>query len=269
MEPSYNKTSTVVPVAIIIGFIILAITIYLVNQQKTISFGLKNENTEVEVTDPHLTDGVIKPVDETDYILGNPNAPILIVEYSDYECPFCKRFHTVLGQVMEEYGVGGRVAWVYRHFPIPNLHPNSAMLAETALCVGQLGGNQAFWKFTNKVYEDREPTDFTNITKIPRYIEEAGISLTEHRACMDSGQTKERLSYGVEDAINAGVKGTPYTFITVADQQIIINGAESYQAIKGIISNLIEQLEGDYDIDNATTSTNKIPTTAGGVPIVQ
>jgi protein-disulfide isomerase len=169
---------------------------------------------------------------------------------------------------MEEYGVSGKVAWVYRQFPLADLHPNSTQIAESALCVGKLGGSKAFWEFTNLVYNSRQATDFTNVTKIPEFIEESEVSLSEHESCLKDGSMKERLAYEMEDAIDAGVTGTPYTFISVAGQTSIINGMESYQTMKGIISNLVDQLDGEYNIDTATT-TDKVPTNNSGIPIIE
>ena len=90
---------------------------------------------------------------EDDHVLGNPNADVVIIEYSDPECPFCKRFHDTMIQVMDQYGKSGQVAWVYRQFPISQLHPNAPKISEAALCVGSLAGNDAFWKFTDIVVE--------------------------------------------------------------------------------------------------------------------
>src|SRR6185436_7093141 len=82
----------------------------------------------------------MEPVTEKDHILGNPNAEVIMVEYSDLECPFCKEFHSTLRRVMNEYGKDGKVAWVYRHFPIDSLHPKARKEAEATECAAELGG---------------------------------------------------------------------------------------------------------------------------------
>jgi protein-disulfide isomerase len=91
------------------------------------------------------------PVTDKDHIKGDISAPVKIVEYSDLECPFCKRFHATMQEVVKSYD--GKVAWVFRQFPLAQLHPKAVKEAEAAECVASLGGNAAFWKFIDKVEE--------------------------------------------------------------------------------------------------------------------
>ena len=76
----------------------------------------------------------MNPVEDSDHIRGNPNTPVKIVEYSDMECPFCKRFHSTMQQVMDEYGKNGKVAWVYRHFPLDSIHSQARTEAVASEC---------------------------------------------------------------------------------------------------------------------------------------
>src|SRR3990167_11318401 len=89
----------------------------------------------------------MKPISKDDHIRGNPDAPVKIVEYSDTECPFCKRFHDTMKQVMDEYGKTGKVAWVYRNFPLDQLHPKARNEAIALECAGDQGGNDPFWAY--------------------------------------------------------------------------------------------------------------------------
>src|SRR3989338_8278018 len=93
----------------------------------------------------------MRPVSSDDHILGNINAKIVIVEYSDLECPFCKVFHNTMHQVVEKSN--GDVAWVYRQYPIPQLHPKAFHEAEATECAWEQGGNKAFWKYIDKLFE--------------------------------------------------------------------------------------------------------------------
>ena len=80
-----------------------------------------------------------------DRYLGNINADVVIIEYSDIDCPFCKRFHPTMERIAQEYG--SKIAWVYRHFPLDSLHPEARTKAEATECVAQLAGNEVFWRY--------------------------------------------------------------------------------------------------------------------------
>ncbi len=98
-----------------------------------------------KVTSPYK--GKIALSEPTDHIMGNANAPVTVIEYSDFECPYCKRFHPVMEQIMADYN--GNVRWIYRSFP---LHQHSFEKLVAANCVGQIKGNDAFWKYANLLF---------------------------------------------------------------------------------------------------------------------
>lgn len=89
-------------------------------------------------------------ITEKDHIRGNPNARITLVEYSDLQCPFCKRFHPTVQQALEEYG--GQIRWVYKHYPIDQIHPQARPAGEAAECIGEQKGNEGFWQFVDAVF---------------------------------------------------------------------------------------------------------------------
>jgi protein-disulfide isomerase len=95
--------------------------------------------------------GTVSPIDpKTDHIRGNPNASVAVIEYSDYQCPFCKAVHPTYQKIMDTYG--DDVMWVYRHYPLP-FHPHAQKAAEGGECAAELGGNDAFWKYTDQLFE--------------------------------------------------------------------------------------------------------------------
>lgn len=96
--------------------------------------------------DESLNTDAYNPITEADYIKGSADAAVTIIEYSDFDCPFCSRFHTTMNQVSEKYD---DIAWVYRHFPLDQLHPNASTIAVASECVGELGGDEAFWTFAD------------------------------------------------------------------------------------------------------------------------
>ena len=102
-----------------------------------------------KVTTPYK--GEVPPVDDTDHIKGDPTtAKITIIEYSDFECPFCARFHPVLERVVSESN--GSIAWVYRQFPLTQIHQNAMDRVIASECVAQLKGNDAFWKYADLLF---------------------------------------------------------------------------------------------------------------------
>lgn len=109
---------------------------------------LKDPNAAI--SDPSVeVAGTVAPIDfERDHILGDRSARVAIIEYSDYECPFCHRVHPTYKQIMDQYD--GKVMWVFRHFPLA-FHPEAMPLAIASECVASLKGNDAFWKFTDDV----------------------------------------------------------------------------------------------------------------------
>ena len=143
-----NKNNPIIiPLSIILAGGLVALSIY---------FGGKNtQNVAVQPTNTNqanIVTGQVDPVTAADNIVGDINAKVVVVEYSDYECPFCKTFHKTMQQVMATYKPN-EVAWVYRQFPIVQLHSRAPKESEAALCVNELGGNKAFWQFTNRVFE--------------------------------------------------------------------------------------------------------------------
>lgn len=250
-----NKTqSYAIPVAIIVGFALIAVAIFFSgrgNSQAPVAIDTGAENSEQA---PQGSLEAINPVSGEDHIRGNPNAPIMLVEYSDYDCPYCRIFHDTLNQVMEEYGEDGRVAWVFRQFPLEQLHPNAPLIAQTSECVAKLGGNDAFWKFNDELNASRDITydaegqltgiEPTDMTKLPNFVASAGVDQDALDACIASGETRALVEEDFNNAIAIGGRGTPHTIVIVGDQQGVINGAQPYSVVKGIIDNLINQIDG-------------------------
>lgn len=246
MEPDQAQTtSPAIPIAIIVGFAMIALAIFFTNRGGSEPApAVVQEAADGAAT---VSSAGPRPVDDTDYIRGNPNAPILLIEYSDYDCPFCKQFHDTMNRIMDDFGVDGRVAWVYRQYPIEQLHPNSPRISEAALCVGDIGGNTAFWQFSDLIFEQREFDALTNVVRLPEYAERVGVDRADYIACMDSGRMEQAVLDSVKDGFDAGIRGTPYTYVVAGNQQAVINGARSYETINGVVGNLLDQLDGNFD----------------------
>ncbi|MEK7480721.1 MAG: thioredoxin domain-containing protein, partial [Patescibacteria group bacterium] len=171
-----------------------------------------------------------------DHIRGNPDAAVKIVEYSDLECPFCKRFHSTMQQVVEEYGKDGRVAWVYRHFPLDALHSKARKEAEATECANELGGNTAFWTYIDKLIAITPSNNQLDPNQLPVIAGDIGLNREAFQTCLDAGKFADRVSADLSDAQAAGGSGTPYSIaIAKNGEKFPINGAQPYEEVKRII----------------------------------
>src|SRR3989344_1383294 len=189
----------------------------------------------------------VRPVDSSDHILGNPSAPIKIVEYADLECPFCKDFHITMHQIMDFYGANGQVAWVYRAFPLPPIHSQAPKEAEAGECAGAEGGNEAFFKFIDKIYEVTPGSNGLNLNQLPVIAGEVGLNVEQFNQCLNSGTYSKKVADSYQDAIAAGGQGTPYTLILINGELVEggnLSGAQPYDSMRAIIDAVLGQLPG-------------------------
>ncbi len=180
----------------------------------------------------------VAEVKSDEHIRGDINkADFVLVEYSDYECPFCKRFHDSMKQVMEEYG--DKVAWVYRHYPL-DFHQNAQMESEAAECVAEQKGNDGFWKFTDEIYTKTASTG-TSFTKdqLVNMATSLGINGSQMTKCMDDGKYTQKVKDDMANGVEVGISGTPGTVVIAKNgKREIIPGALPYEQVKQIIDSL-------------------------------
>ena len=181
----------------------------------------------------------IAPVTAEDHIIGSRNAELVVVEYSDTECPFCKVFHNTMKKIVEDYD--GKVAWVYRHFPIVQLHSKAPKEAEATECAAELGGNQAFWNYVDKIFETTNSNDSLDPKQLPVIAGFIGLDVAAFNTCLSSGKYTEFIKKSVEKAIKAGALGTPYSVIVAKDgRRDVINGAQPLATVKIQIDALLK-----------------------------
>lgn len=187
------------------------------------------------------TTNKIDPVSDKDHYIGKLNAPVKIVEYSDFECPFCKKFHATLETVSEKYG--DQVVWVYRQFPLEQLHKKAPKVAMASECVAELGGNDAFWKFTNGYYEVTLSNDRTDLeTVIPKLVADTGVNKSKFDECVASGRHQARIDAHIADAVETGGRGTPWTIVIAPNgKTFAINGAQPQSVLEQTIKNALEE----------------------------
>ena len=187
----------------------------------------------------------VKPITPEDHIRGDAKAPVKIIEFSDLECPFCKSFHSSMKKVMEDYGKIGKVAWVYRHFPIDQLHPKARKEAQAAECAGEVGGAEKFWAYADKVYEVTPSNNKLDLALLPKFAEQLGLDKAKFEICLQGddkgGKYAAHIQANEDDATASGGQGTPYSLVMSAKGNIsIINGAEPYDSVKAKIETALK-----------------------------
>lgn len=218
MEPTKKSPSVLnIPTAIVIaGAIIAGAVIYAkapasnTPKQQAASFEQK-----------------VKAVSATDHIKGNPNAKVKIVEYSDPSCPFCKVFHNTMNSLMASYGTAGNVAWIYRHYPLDKpmpdgsiLHPNAGKESQAFECAADQGGNDKFWKYTDRLYEvtpsvTSAAPNGLDPRELPKIAEFSGLDVSAFNNCLATGKFKDKVEGDFLDGVNIGIEGTPSSIIVL------------------------------------------------------
>ena len=146
-----------------------------------------------------------------DHILGAADAEVTLIEYSDFECPYCKRFHFTVAQLQQNNR--DKLRWVYRHFPLGFHNPGAQQQAEASECVAALSGNDAFWKFTDEIYQrTKSGGQGFALTRLRALAEETGVNGDAFDECLTGGRMTERVMTDYRDGANAGVTGTPAVF---------------------------------------------------------
>lgn len=182
----------------------------------------------------------VPKVTKDDHVRGDRNARVALIEYSDMECPFCKRFHPTAQQVLDAYK--DKVMWVYRHYPLA-FHANAQKEAEAAECANELGGNEAFWTYLDAVYErtTSNGTGFSLDKLVPLAVE-IGLDETKFKSCLDSGKYEKRVKDDMNGGSLAGVTGTPGNILldTETGKTNFIPGAVPFETIKAAIDEMLK-----------------------------
>ena len=152
---------------------------------------------------------------DDDPIKGNPDAPITIVEFSDFQCPFCARFHeSTLPLLEQNYISTGKVNFVYRDFPIQSIHPNAIPAALAAECADE---QEKFWEMHDMIFESQKAWQDLQISQsanlFKQYVSEIGLDEDQFASCLDSGKYLEEIRNDLNDGRTYGVTGTPGFFV--------------------------------------------------------
>lgn len=179
--------------------------------------------------------GVVAPVSDQDHVRGAKNAKVTIIEYSDFECPFCSRFHPTMVQLVNEYK--NDVQWVYRHFPLSSIHPNAQKAAEASECASEQG---KFWEMADTMFAKQ--AQGLSIAQLTTYATEAGVKdIKKFNDCVSSGKYAARVAADLASGEAAGVTGTPGSIVLGPNgEQELIPGALPYESVKQIVDSMLQ-----------------------------
>ncbi len=244
-----------IPMAIVIAGALIAGAVYFSNAGGPAAPGTSNGSEVVKK---------VRTVQNDDHIRGDKDAKVVIVEYSDTECPFCKSFHQTLQQIVSEYSPN-EVAWVYRHFPLAQLHPKAPKEAEALECAAEQGGNDIFWEYTDMVYAatksnnsldigvyntpspvptgadgkpyyaEKTPRSTTDAGQLSDIASELGLDVAQFEECLATSKYASKVETDLNEAFDAGGNGTPHSIMIVGKNQTAIQGAQQYNTVKNLI----------------------------------
>jgi protein-disulfide isomerase len=213
------------PISIIVAsFIIAGAIIYSAGQQSDIS-----QSRTAAVAD--VGAGKAAPEIGDDVVLGDPNAPVTIIEFGDFQCPFCgKLFRETEKLLRQEYIQTGKVKMVYKDFPLSSIHPYATEAAEAAQCAKDQG---KYWLYHDALFERQESLggiDYVNLAG------ELGMDAEQFRSCVESRKYKAEVEGDYQEGIAVGVNGTPATFVN----GVLISGAQPYAVFKSAIDEALK-----------------------------
>jgi len=174
----------------------------------------------------------VKAVTKEDHIRGNEDATITLVEYSDFECPFCQRFTPTVDAVLQNYPDDVRV--VYRHFPLRSIHPQAAPAANASECAAEQG---KFWEFHDELFVNQATLSASTYSRIAG---ELGLNVASFDACVSSNKYASAVQEDETSAQAAGGQGTPYSILLGPDGQTVpISGAQPFSVVDAAIQQML------------------------------
>ena len=170
---------------------------------------------------------------KTEHVYGNPEAQVSLIEYSDFECPYCKTVHATAKRLVDESK--GQVNWVYRHFPLEMHNPGAQKQAEASECAAELGGNDVFWKFTDAIYtRTRSGGKGFPLENLGPLAVEVGLDKAAFEQCLSSGKYAHKIQQHMESALRAGISGTPGNVLYDGKTRsaLAMHGAQPYERFR-------------------------------------
>ncbi len=173
--------------------------------------------------------GIVDVSADDDPSLGKDNAKVTIIEFSDFQCPFCARFREqTLDQIKKEYIDTGKVRFVYRDFPLTSIHPMAQKSAEATECADD---QKKYWEMHDLLFNKQDEWSTAGVSKLKDYAKELGLDTDEFNKCLDDGKYENEVKKDEQDGATAGVQGTPAFFVNGK----LLSGAQPFEAFKAAI----------------------------------
>lgn len=167
------------------------------------------------------------PVDvaitDKDHIRGNKDAKVTLVEFSDFQCPYCSKYEPTVSQALAEYKDKIRV--IYKHFPLESIHPFARPAAEASECAAEQG---KFWEYHDELFANQDKFADSYFGELAKKL---GLDTSKFSTCVTSGRGKVKVDADYQQGISAGVQGTPHTLVN----GIAVSGAVPYASLKAQI----------------------------------
>lgn len=226
MPEEMKKLELTPSIAILVVGVLIAGTILFVNYYAPAQGALDKSKNSSSLS--------IRPPSAKDHSIGSLDVPIVLVEYSDLQCPFCASIHPTLKRIVAESR--GEITWVYRHFPLENIHPQARPAAIASECVAKLLGNEAFWTFVDTIFANQREMSSTYYTQLATGL---GANPAAFKACVASGEFEAAIDADYAEAVANGGNGTPFT-IVVGKNGILMpfSGALPYAQITAVIKSV-------------------------------
>jgi len=212
------------PAAIIIAGVIIAGSILYTNAFP----GPTVQGQELPAVDAHVPAPSAK-----DHIQGSIEAPVVLIEYSDFQCPYCSLIYPTLRSIVDSSG--GQIAWVMRHNPLSGIHPQATPSANASECIAEQLGNDGFWEFADRVFADQGAMNPQFYRLIAQNL---GANTAAYDSCIANKKYQSTIDAQAREAQDSGGNGTPFTIVFGKGRQIPISGALPKAQFEAVIKAL-------------------------------
>lgn len=216
--------------AILIAGIIIAGAIVFTSHSP--ASGTNNVAAAGAGTAPTVSAANIRKPSSSDHIIGSPTAPIVLIEYSDFQCPFCSIIYPTLKKIVSESN--GKIAWVYREFPLTSIHPLANPAANAAECIAAQLGSTGFWKYADAIFNNQSKLSADYSAQLAQQF---GANMTQYNQCVSGSTYQKNIDADTQEVESIGGTGTPYVVVlnTKTNKTAVIPGALPYDQAMAVI----------------------------------